>query len=437
MWRLSGTFSLRLRSWVCVLAPQSVHSRYDLRELTLLGRKVSGFGLGVIEDRVSAVRELPRPRNLQELYHTLGLFSYYRTFIPRFTQRAAPLTALTKGMAYKKVGSTLKLTRPDGTTTTKQAELLHWSDEYDRAFQDLKDALIHPPTLAHPDYDRPFLLYTDACKSGFADAIHQVHVNPITDAEPTVAAAWPRLTPPLDPVAWSVALLRDPTFSPTMRRLSGSEGAVDEHYTVEDGILIRRDDGRTCAPRSMLLALLRHAHDDGGHFGFGKTYARLASQFWHPRLSSLVEAYVRHCQDCLRTKRGRKLGSLDIEHDATRPFQHTSIDVVLGMPSSRLRHDAYLIASCAFSNMILLEPCTSSFTAKDVVKFIMNRIVRLRFRPERLTSDHDMRIVGEAGHQLADFLGARVTATPSHNHQANSVERHVQQSQSFSAYFGL
>ncbi|KAE8223583.1 hypothetical protein CF326_g8172, partial [Tilletia indica] len=399
---------------------------FAVRELTLLGRKVSGFGLGVMEDRVAAVRALPRPRNLQELYHTLGLFSYYRTFIPRYTQRAAPLTALTRGLSYKKVGSTWRLMRSDGSPTTKQAELLQWSEIHDRAFQDLKDALVNPPTLAHPDYDRPFLLYTDACKSGFAAAIHQVHVNPVSDVSPTVAPAWPNVSPPLDPAEWSTALRRDPTFGPTLRRLADSDPATNESYLLKEGILVRRDDGRICVPRSMLLAILRRTHDDGGHFGFGKTYALIASQFWRPRLSSLVEAYVRHCSACLRTKRGRKVGSLAIDDEATRPFQHTSVDVVLGMPSSRRRHDAYLIAVCTFSKMVILEPCTSSFTAKDVVKFLMNRVVRLGWRPERLTSDHDLRIIGEAGQQLTAFLGARVTATPPHHHQANPVERHVQ-----------
>ncbi|KAE8216205.1 hypothetical protein CF319_g8947, partial [Tilletia indica] len=96
------------------------------------------------------------------------------------------------------------------------------------------------------------------------------------------------------------------------------------------------------------------------------------------------------------------------------------------MPFSRRRHDAYIIGVCTFSRMILLEPCSASFTAQDIVKFVMNRIVRFGWRPERLTSDHDTRIIGEAGRQLGEFLGVRITATPPHHHQANPVERHVQ-----------
>ncbi|KAE8185600.1 hypothetical protein CF328_g7495, partial [Tilletia controversa] len=252
---------------------------FAVRELTLLGRKISGFGLGVMEDRVTAVRELPRPQSLQDLYHALGLFSYYRPFIPRFSQRAAPLTALTKGLAYQKVGNVWKLLRSDGEATSKKGHVLAWSSQQEDAFNDLKTALIDPPTLAHPDYDRPFLLYTDACKSGFAAAIHQIHVHPVPSVPSIVAPAWPNLSPPLDPVAWSAALLRDPTFAPTIRRLSVVSAEEDGVYALSDGILVRRDDGRVCLPRSMMLAALRQAHDDGGHFGFGKTYASVSAQF--------------------------------------------------------------------------------------------------------------------------------------------------------------
>ncbi|KAE8219483.1 hypothetical protein CF326_g8949, partial [Tilletia indica] len=276
------------------------------------------------------------------------------------------------------------------------------------------------------DYDRSFLLYTDACKTGFAAAVHQVSVFP--DGPDAVALpAWPR-----DPFVggrdqWVAALRADPIFGPTVRRLeSGAGHGSEETYRLVDGVLLRRDDGRLCVPRSSLLPLLRSFHDEGGHFGFAKTYMRTATEFWHPRLSSLVAAYVRHCATCLRTKTSRVVGRLDIDHDAVRPWQHTSIDVVLGLPRSQRGHDAIIIGTDTFSKMVLLAPCTSSFTARDITSFVLNRIVRAGWRPERLTSDHDLRIMGSACTQLGEVLGMRVTPTPPHHHQANPVERQVQ-----------
>ncbi|KAE8187021.1 hypothetical protein CF335_g7288 [Tilletia laevis] len=70
---------------------------FAVSSLVLLGRKVSGAGVAVWGDRAKAVLDLPRPRTLRDLYHVLGLFGYYRAFVPRFATVAAPLSQLTQG----------------------------------------------------------------------------------------------------------------------------------------------------------------------------------------------------------------------------------------------------------------------------------------------------------------------------------------------------
>ncbi|KAE8228098.1 hypothetical protein CF326_g6981 [Tilletia indica] len=379
-----------------------------------------------MEDRASAVRDLPRPTTLQELYHVLGLFTYYRQFIPKFAQVAKPLTDLTCGWSYKRVGGVHRLVRKDGSLVSAKAETLEWTDAHQFSFDTIKRAIASPPTLAHPDYERPFLLYTDASKTGFAAAIHQIQIYP-SDSTCVAAPAWPDRTAGFDRAEWIRALRSDPVFGPSLRRLEGgSERGDDELYRLDDGILLRRDDGRVCLPRSAMVTILRQRHDQGGHFGFAKTYLAIAAEFWHPRLSSLVAAYVRHCLTCISTKTGPATGRLDIESDATRPFEHTSVDVILGLPRSRRGCDAVMIAACTFSKLVMMKACTASFTAKDVTDFILDRIVRLGWRPRRLTSDRDTRIMGEASQRLGDMLGMTVTATPAHHHQANPVERHIQ-----------
>ncbi|KAE8239919.1 hypothetical protein A4X13_0g8016, partial [Tilletia indica] len=399
---------------------------FAVQELNLLGRKVSGHGLGVMEDRASAVLNLEPPTTLRELYHVLGLFTYYRQFIPRYAQVAQPLTDLTKGWSYKKVGTAHRLVNAAGDFVSARTTPIPWKESQQEAFDALKRAIASPPTLAHPDYTRPFLLYTDACKSGFAAAVHQVSVFP-DDAVAVAAPAWPRHLPDLDRQQWIAAVRADPVFGPTVRRLEkGATHGEDETYTLDNGVLVRRDDGRICAPRACLLSVLRRLHDDGGHFGFAKTYMRAAADFWHPRLSSLVAAYVRYCSVCLRTKVGRNVGRLDIDQDADGPFKHISVDVILGMPRTRRGFDAIMVGTDVYSKMILLKPCTSSFTARDVTSFILDRMVRVGWRPQRLTSDHDLRIMGAACEQLGQTIGMTVTATPPHHHQANPVERHIQ-----------
>lgn len=67
---------------------------------------------------------------------------YYRRFIPRFSDRAKPLTDLTKkGVEWR------------------------WGEEQQAAFDDIKSRLTESPILAHPNFNEPFIVTTDA--SGF------------------------------------------------------------------------------------------------------------------------------------------------------------------------------------------------------------------------------------------------------------------------------
>ena len=65
--------------------------------------------------------------------------SYYRRFIPNFSQIAEPIIALARKYAHFK-----------------------WSDNHQRAFEYLKDSLTAVPLLVYPDSNKPYVLFTDA-----------------------------------------------------------------------------------------------------------------------------------------------------------------------------------------------------------------------------------------------------------------------------------
>ena len=59
---------------------------------------------GIKQDpsKVSAIKECPTPKTLNDLRGFLGLASYYRKFTRNFAKIAAPLTDLTKGFTVSK-----------------------------------------------------------------------------------------------------------------------------------------------------------------------------------------------------------------------------------------------------------------------------------------------------------------------------------------------
>ena len=117
--------------------------KFAAKEVKYLGHVLSKDGIAVDTSKTDAVRTFPRPRNATEVRAFLGLANYYRRFVNGFADVAAPLNRL--------VSKNVKF---------------QWDDACDDAFQELKKRLTSPPILAFPDFNKQFILYTDA--SGFA-----------------------------------------------------------------------------------------------------------------------------------------------------------------------------------------------------------------------------------------------------------------------------
>ncbi|KAE8218217.1 hypothetical protein CF319_g7866 [Tilletia indica] len=398
---------------------------FAVPNLTLLGRKVSGAGVAVWPGRAQAVQELKRPSTLRDVYHVMGLFGYYREFVDHFAELAEPLTRLTKGWKFESDGNRSRLVRKDGSPSSATDEVVSWGDEQERSFTTLQRLIASPPVLAHPDPTRPYILYVDASKVAFAAVLHQIFVDEdMTDgpsAYPSVGA--PLTSGPIPRDRWIAWLRADRYFGPIWRRLTDS--VVDDEWSLEDGILVRRVDGRWALPEAAIPAVLRTVHDHNGHFGYTKTFLSLSRSFWRPRLTDVVRAWIAHCLICRKTKVNRRVGELEVGRDAHSPFDAISVDLVLGLSPSH-GNDAVLAVLCLFSRMILLEPCKSTITAAGIASILSNRVLRMGWRPRRIVSDSEARVTGQVLQSLATSLGATLTPSPPHHQQANAVERAIQ-----------
>ncbi|XP_078243510.1 uncharacterized protein LOC144587340 [Pogona vitticeps] len=125
-------------------------------EIKYLGHMVGGGMIKPLEAKIEAVRDWPRPNTKKKVKSFLGLVGYYRKFIPRFSEIAAPLTDLTR---------------------KKADDCIPWTSDCEAAFQRLKEALINYPVLRAPDFDREFIIYTDASNSGVGAVLCQEDEN--------------------------------------------------------------------------------------------------------------------------------------------------------------------------------------------------------------------------------------------------------------------
>ena len=104
-----------------------------------LGHIVGNGKLEPNSKKVEAVSNYPKPKNPKKVKQFLGLVSYYRRYIHNFAQKAKPLFDLLK----------------------KESEFI-WGPDQEKAFEDLKKALCTEPVLIAPDFEKPFIVITDA-----------------------------------------------------------------------------------------------------------------------------------------------------------------------------------------------------------------------------------------------------------------------------------
>ena len=139
----------RLRQAKLKLKPKKCH--FFQRQVKFLGHVVSQDGISTDEEKVQKISDCPAPQDVHEVRSVLGMFSYYRRFIPHFSEIAKPL---------------IKLTEKDRAFT--------WSEEQEQAFSTLKTSLIESPVLSHPKSEGQFVLDTDASNEGIGAVLSQI-----------------------------------------------------------------------------------------------------------------------------------------------------------------------------------------------------------------------------------------------------------------------
>ena len=134
------------------------HSKCDFfkSEIHYLGHLISPEGISPLPNKLDSIRHMPVPNSMEEIKQFLGLTGYYRKFVPRFADISRPLTTLTK----------------------KDAKF-EWTSACQESFELLKEALCGEPVLKYADTSKPYTLYTDASKYGWAGALTQPYTMTI------------------------------------------------------------------------------------------------------------------------------------------------------------------------------------------------------------------------------------------------------------------
>ncbi|KAL0849026.1 hypothetical protein ABMA28_013399 [Loxostege sticticalis] len=166
-------------------------SEFLRKEVIYLGHTLTQEGLKPNEDKIKAIKKFPIPATQKEIKSFLGLVGYYRKFIPDFAKMTKPMTKCLK----------------------KNAKVTH-TPEFIDSFNKSKDILCNAPVLQYPDFEKPFILTTDASDVSIGAVLSQGTVGtdrPIAYASRTLSQTeikYSTIEKELLAIVWAVKYFR-------------------------------------------------------------------------------------------------------------------------------------------------------------------------------------------------------------------------------------
>ena len=125
---------------------------FGVKELTFLGGKLTDQGVKPDPKKISAITNMERPKDKQEVQRFLGMVTYLAKWIPGFSEKTTPLRSLLhKNNAWQ------------------------WGPEQETAWEHLKNLITTEPVLQYYDRRKPIRISLDASRNGLGAVLLQLH----------------------------------------------------------------------------------------------------------------------------------------------------------------------------------------------------------------------------------------------------------------------
>jgi len=140
-------------------------SKVKLRqaEVKFMGHVISKGGLKPDPDKVTAIKNMPKPESKSEVLTLLGFVNYLSKFLPKLSEVSAPLREL----------------------TTEHAEFT-WATQHDKAFATIQQLVIQHPVLKFYNIEEDVTIQTDASDKGLGAVLLQ-NGQPVAFASRTLS----------------------------------------------------------------------------------------------------------------------------------------------------------------------------------------------------------------------------------------------------------
>ncbi|XP_074314198.1 uncharacterized protein LOC141649405 [Silene latifolia] len=212
----------------------------------------------------------------------------------------------------------------------------------------------------------------------------------------------------------------DQDFMEDWLTLQGNPNNPGSKFTLQEGYLFKGN--KLCIPRGSYRDLLiKEVHSNGlaGHFGVQKTLDILQDQFHWPIMERGVQAVIRRCSTCQKSKSSFLPGAYTPLPVPDKPWEDISMDFIVALPRTQRGKDSILVVVDRFSKMAHFVPCQKTEDASGVADLYFKEIVKLHGVPKTIVSDRDTKFMSYFWKTLWRLLNTKLLFSTSHHPQTD------------------
>ncbi|KAF5448338.1 hypothetical protein F2P56_028883 [Juglans regia] len=366
------------------------------KQVNFLGFIILDQGVEADPAKVQAIKSWPAPCNFFEVHSFHGLATFYRRFIRNFSTIMAPITECLKSKKFL------------------------WTASANNSFNEIKTKMGEAPVLKLPDFSKIFKVACVASHVGVGGVLSQeghliaFYSEKLNEAHQRYSAYDMEFYALIQTLKhWRPYLIhrefvlytdhdslkhlnaQNADFVVIWHQLTENAKATNNEFSVKDGFLFHGN--RLCIPcgsfREFIISEL-HGGGLAGHLGVDKTFALVYDRFFWPRLGRDVHKIVARCRVCQVNKGIKQQAGLYTSLPIPdRPWQHLSMDFVLGLPKTLRQHDSIMVVVDRFSKMAHFIPCHKTYDASKTAALFFQEVVRLHGVPTTIVSDRDVKFM--------------------------------------------
>jgi hypothetical protein len=119
-------------------------------KVTYLGFIITRDGIKPQPEKIQGILNMRRPTTQRQVRRFVGMVNFYRDLYPKQSETLAPLTNL-----------------------CGQNKKFYWSEEHELAFNNIKHQMAQETMVTYPQFDKPFVVYTDASEKQIGGIVTQ------------------------------------------------------------------------------------------------------------------------------------------------------------------------------------------------------------------------------------------------------------------------